>query len=83
VNLRPTLPPSVRRLEARRRNHARRDFIRGVRRYLSSPGNWSMLLLAGVGVVLLLWLTTHAVDALSNPVQSALDLVRLGPKTRH
>jgi hypothetical protein len=83
VNLRPALPMSVRQLEARRRRRARRDLARNLRRRLASSETWGIIVLVAIGLVLALWLTTHALDALTNPVQAALDLVRLGPKSRH
>jgi hypothetical protein len=83
VNLRPALPHSVRQMEARRRRRARQDFVRTFRRRLASSDTWGVLALVVIAVVLAAWLSTFALDALTNPVQAALDLVRLGPKSRH
>lgn len=83
MKLRPALPQSVREMEARRRRRARQDFVRNLRRRLGSSDTWGILALVVIAVVLAAWLSTFALDALTNPVQAALDLVRLGPKSRH
>jgi hypothetical protein len=53
-----------------------------VLRKLASSETWVLIALGAVCTVLVLWLTTHFLEALTNPVQSAIDLVRFGPKSR-
>jgi len=61
-----------------RRRHERRRLLR----MLASSETWVLIALGAVCVVLVLWLATHFLEALTNPVQSAIDLVRFGPKSR-
>ena len=41
-----------------------------------------MVALAGIVLVIGLWLMSYFLESLTDPVRAALDLVRLGPKSR-
>jgi hypothetical protein len=71
------LPASPRRLDARRRDRRRRF----LRRFTSGE-TWAMVALAGIVLVIGLWLMSYFLESLTDPVRAALDLVRLGPKSR-
>jgi hypothetical protein len=71
------LPASPRRLEARRR-HRREQLVRR----LASSETWGMVALGAIVVVIALWLMSYFLESLKDPVNAAMDLVRLGPKSR-
>jgi hypothetical protein len=71
------LSASPRRLEARRRHHRKRVVAR-----LTSADTWAMVALGGIVLVIVLWLMSYFLESLKDPVNAAMDLVRLGPKSR-
>jgi len=51
-------------------------------RRLTSTETWAMVALAAIVLVIVLWLLSYFLDSLKDPVRAAMDLVRLGPRSR-
>jgi len=72
----PTLPPAPD--VSKPGGVTRQRFVR----QLTSTETWAMVALTAIVLVIVLWLLSYFLDSLKDPVRAAMDLVRLGPKSR-